>query len=862
MVQLEDLTVGQVSGMIAAAVFMSLRTNSTASNTTGAAPLSLSLCNGDRGVMVCHQPLPALVVMARHPQNRLTISANRSTLFMSWIRIFMLVLIAVAAIVTPLGLYEGLVAETESTLQTFRYIKDPSTFGLGTPPRTAVSGTWSRICGAFTPFVCPNSSNQLTEFGNSTGSHVSSEYYSSKVPSTMIEGLHSGLAGFEPSVAGPFDIQYRSYVQSEIDNDERGVPIDNGTTPYTKGTYQPISTGVLSDAYLAIEGLVVDMKNGGIGFRNHSSPPPRAYGSSWSEDLLFTAPETVCVDTNLTLDFVIPSTMLEILSSGASPGSAFRLNLTDRGGFVNLNRTYPEWERGDTQQNPELWLRAYKAAWFNNALTMAFMNVTNVVNETTHLQAFSYLSSTMNKTFPLHYPGGEIVSRMLIVRPSSLQVSASFGGYLHDLDVGQSNVSTFGNATKEYDFPSKLPVYNNPFNISTSFSGSRMYNNFSAAELVCAGSGDGDLANITNMVGKCGLLYGTPRRQDGSASLLFEPSSAWTLPMYSCMSVVKASIKTVSFLLNGTDGLSGITIQSIEEKKYLNEESRPLWAVENSDMPLAHGNPLWGIVAPEVAARLNVSTVRKDELYLPGYAGKTFYLGSHENLPSADFAAQALGSAYQTGQTTSTSDYSGSNNLALFRLWQEYSRTAPTSAKILNLIWTDLAANLVLGTKGLHFEPTGSRKRDATAVPESKMPKVTSYTRRVKYKYVYGIPAFFALALTTMSALATTYFTIFGHARPSTMRAFLQHTSAGRLLSAQSNHTNWVARTDYRGHASPEQEPVDASEPTKDWISGNGKEEFTLSSEGWTRNMQPHGPGYDKAGTTASYAPVPTSHAY
>ena len=111
--------------------------------------------------------------------------------------------------------------------------------------------------------------------------------------------------------------------------------------------------------------------------------------------------------------------------------------------------------------------------------------------------------------------------------------------------------------------------------------------------LVCAGSGGNDLANITNMAGKCGLLYGTPRRQDGSASLLFEPGSAWTLPMYSCMSVVKASIKTVSFRFNGTNDLAGLTVESIEDKTYPNEESKPLWAVENSDMPLKHGSPLW-----------------------------------------------------------------------------------------------------------------------------------------------------------------------------------------------------------------------------------------------------------------------------
>lgn len=407
-----------------------------------------------------------------------TLSANMSTLFMSVFRIFMLVLIAIAAIVTPLGLHEGLVSQTESQSQAFHYIEDPSTFGLGTPPRTPASGKWSRICGFASPYVCPNSPNKVLEFENATGSYISTDYYDSKIPQKIIEVFESGLARFEPSVSSSFDIQYRSYVQSEIDNDGIGTPIDNGTNPYTKGTYQPLSTQVLSDSYLAVEGLIVDMKNGGIGFRKHSAPSPSTYGSGWSEDLLFTSPETVCVDTNLTLDFMIPATKRELSAGG---GQAFRLNLTDRGGFVKLNQTYPEWKRGDTQQNPELWLRAYKAAWLNNALSMAFMNVTNINNETTSLKAFSYLNSALNKTFPLHYPDGELASSMMNIRPSSLQVATSFGGYLDNTDIGQSNISTFGNETKEYNFPSKPPIYKNPFNISISMSGRRLYNNFTDA---------------------------------------------------------------------------------------------------------------------------------------------------------------------------------------------------------------------------------------------------------------------------------------------------------------------------------------------------------------------------------------------
>jgi hypothetical protein len=67
---------------------------------------------------------------------------------------------------------------------------------------------------------------------------------------------------------------------------------------------------------------------------------------------------------------------------------------------------------------------------------MAFVNVTHIANETIHFKAFSYLDSTMDKTFPLDYPNREAASSTLSVRSNALLVSASFCNYLDDLDEG------------------------------------------------------------------------------------------------------------------------------------------------------------------------------------------------------------------------------------------------------------------------------------------------------------------------------------------------------------------------------------------------------------------------------------------
>lgn len=83
--------------------------------------------------------------------------------------------------------------------------------------------------------------------------------------------------------------------------------------------------------------------------------------------------------------------------NGSTP--IIELVLTDRGGFVNINNTFPEADLSNPQVNPDLYTRAFKAAWMTNAYTMLYLNVTNPHNDTSGEHAFSYLNSNLNKTF-------------------------------------------------------------------------------------------------------------------------------------------------------------------------------------------------------------------------------------------------------------------------------------------------------------------------------------------------------------------------------------------------------------------------------------------------------------------------------
>lgn len=384
--------------------------------------------------------------------------------------------------------------------------------------------------------------------------------------------------------------------------------------------------------------------------------------------------------------------------------------------------------------------------------------------------------------------------------------------------------------------------------------------------MLCRGQGGGDLANITNVAAQCGFLYGAPLRKDDANSSIFDPGSSWSLPLYTCTSSVKALIKTVKFRFNGTrDDLSALEILSISEKTYASEELKPLWGVEQTSMMLADGGPLWGLVSKDGETKLNISTVRKEHLYLPGRDP----LLSTRNIPGADFAAIALDMAYDgdgsslAAGTNPIVDYTGRLNLAMYKKWQELSKTPETSAKILNLIWTDIAANLVVGTKSLQPNSNPKQKRDTGTTSNKQTPPVIQYTRRVKYKYAYGIPAFVALVLIAAAAGSTFFFVLFAGARPAVVRSILQHTSAGRLLTAHAHagRDGLTTPTSYRGH-SPNPAETYSNAPTDVWAKGSGQQNFTLGAEGWMKSVQ-HVPGYEqKGGASTSYTPVPNPQGY
>jgi hypothetical protein len=685
-----------------------------------------------------------------------------------------LAVIAVAAVITPLGLYDDILPGRSPQQVPFPYISDLSPMGYGTPPRSDLG--FNRQCGFTLPVVCPGSDTVISYSGNDTSVTATLPYgYDSRIPQTKTELFESGLTEQSETVSSIFDIQWRSYTTRQ------DINTNNGST-FLAGGYRQLTTLILDDTIEAVEGLLVNTISGGLGFRNHTIPSGIPLGATWTEDLLFVEPETQCVDTNLTLDFSLAG-----LNSSLG-GEITNLVITDRGGFINLNHTYPHYDRTKPELNADLAGRAYKAAWLFNVYIALIFNVTRP-----NPGAFGYLNSNMGKTFPLQ--GG--------IFPSVDALSSStFDGGYNDLFAGLFSNSSLG--------PS------NPFHITET--------NFSSITTICQSEGGLDFANISNIAVGCGVLYGAPRREDGTASLIFEPGSRWTLPMYSCATSVKASVKEVSFRYNGTDGLKSLATLSIQDQ--MNPPNPVTWGVENTQMTLADGSALWGLVSASTQESPELSVVQSPYLYLPGDVSSATLptVGGYQNLPGVDFYTDALSTVFQLDSgPLGVADYTGKTNLAMYAKWQNFSRTADGTANVVNLIWTDIAANSVVGTKSWlpSPPPTGLQKRESQ-ITQVAVVSVTVYSRRIQYKWLFAIPAALALAISGLIGLTTFALVVVGHARPSKVKTYLNALSPGRILAT---------------FVYPNE--CDSQAPTDTWVKSVGSKKIAISKHGFPTARDP-----------------------
>ncbi|KAK4461311.1 hypothetical protein QBC42DRAFT_330110 [Cladorrhinum samala] len=665
---------------------------------------------------------------------------------------------AIAGVVTPLGLGEEPTALAPRTA-TFEYVKDDSVYRLGTSPRG--KHPLSRLCngehlgGSAVVGPCPYSNTEVVYVDNPDRSGFRVELpngYNTSVPQEPREIFSSGISG--STVSSFFDIEWRQVT--------RQTSPSFNITELAVGMFRPLDTLTLQDQYRLVEGLIIDAKAGGIGFRNHTVPVALGRGATWEEDILFIEPSTACVNTNLTLDFEM------ISKSDKISNTVGDLVLTDRGGFSQLNTTLPTLESVDGQTDPDLQQRAYTAAWLNNAVTMLYLNVTNEKNKPVKgMKSFSYLDSAPGKTFPMP------VAAYSRERYEGLRLSTEFGNYLR---LGAEAPSLSRGALN----------YSNPFNISKA--------DFTDIPSICAGTTYRDRANISNIYVACGLLRGAPERVDGGDPMLFEKGSKWSSPLYTCASSLRATIKTVHFSVNGT-GIAGLNVLRVAPKTYAADGSdAPLWGLEDWGLRLDQFSPIWGLVSPEMAKKPNVTSVRKPHFNLIGTsieAGLPSLLNledtQSDNLAGASFAQTVMNTVFKVVAEASDADtwgvwptdLKGLGNLSMFRRWQALSQDSALVPQIINLMWTNIAASAVVGTRGVLGE-VNSGINPAGPIP------VRPIGNRITYDVRYGIPAALLLSwLGVIVVAAVCCSTCCGGGRTgfAELRRRIQQVSVGRVFT-------------------------------------------------------------------------------
>ena len=276
------LTIGYVSGIIAAAIFVLqfvvpnaliiilvgiLKNNHTA--------VTWSVV--ERNLLSSHWPL---LLRADSTASR---GVDRSIRLLTWLRPLALALITISAIVTPLGLYDDVLPERSQQSLRMVYVPDTGPFGFGTPPRDPQY--FSRKCGDVLPLQCPGTTTDITYEieevdGEMYSANASWDDIDLRIPKVLAELYQSGLKDQPGSVSSFFDIQTRQYGYSQ-----QSGAMQNKT--YLVDGFQYLSTVILNDAIEPFEGLIVDTKSGSIGFRNHTVPDGAGLGAEWSEDLLF-----------------------------------------------------------------------------------------------------------------------------------------------------------------------------------------------------------------------------------------------------------------------------------------------------------------------------------------------------------------------------------------------------------------------------------------------------------------------------------------------------------------------------------------------------------------------------------------------
>lgn len=193
---------------------------------------------------------------------------------------------------------------------------------------------------------------------------------------------------------------------------------------------------------------------------------------------------------------------------------------------------------------------------------------------------------------------------------------------------------------------------------------------------------------------------------------------------------------------------------------------------------------------------------------------------------------------FASGQTPkSLVDYTALSNFALLSKFQTLISTDPQHgpSQILNLMWTDLMANNVLGTDS----------RSILVIQANLNVPSTAYAYDVRF----AVPALLLLILWVPMFGVTIIVLTSGMLKFSHIRHLLNHTGAGRI--ALGNSALKPLHPDGSSHmvTSADRELLVHLEDEKDWAKGAGRTPVYI---------QPSGRDAPSSGTSMEFVPLST----
>lgn len=705
--------------------------------------------------------------------------------------------------VTPLGLDETISPTGNKTVD-FKYAFDPSGFGRNTQERPDLPPSRDCLIGtAFCPgAIVPGSVIKQSNVSTAPNPQIPA---TTRIPNNFTTMFSSATR--DSTVAGIFDIQYRSWRR-------RTSKFFGDKTTYVSGVYRAIDNLIPKEDLTVIEGVVADLDSGGIGFRNHTLPAEFTGGARWAEDTLWVEPEYSCVNTNLSLEMVI--------GEQSASNKLSRFDLVDDGGFAQLRHGNPFKDFPNiSYSDPNVALRADRTAWIHNALLALVLNVTDKA---------SLQDGIENATIGDHYPLETNTSTASGMLPLGIHAEILSPIRLF-FKFPYVQIDDDGNYTIDGN---KVPPEQETYAAALYFL-SELYGR-------CTGKvNDASDSNDYNV--ECGYFFGFPSRTDGGSSLEEEPGSTWKLPIYTCAGAVKASVKTVSYGINGTS-VKDLEVIDVRDKSYANKSQYPLWAFEDRWYPGydgAYTAPLWGIVDDSYEGTKGYNFSRRPELYLPFVYSTLVWDSSGNSEKPLDSLAGVvapfaiLGDVLQKalGVITRNSrgpQYNGGSNLVLRSKWSSLSTSSEGVERILRLIWTDMMASTTVGTNTRGVIPpsppaTDDNKKIKRANTDSSASSgggsgrgnpgtITVYTRRITYDMRYAIPAIILIVIWLLIIVAALISGVVHRHLLSNMRQMLNDTSVGRVGA--------VAVVD------PSLKQYSTSS-TKEWLENVGQVKFRLN---------------------------------